>query len=91
MQFKQTLVRLALILFPLPLFSQTTFIPAGDKAYTLLERLEILNRTDTVFNFSKTKPLSRLQMVNNVTRLYGATGTGNSTLSKVDRHNLTVF
>ena len=41
MQFKQTLVRLVLILLPFSAFSQTTYFPQGDKANILIERLEI--------------------------------------------------
>ena len=59
MQFKQTFVRLALILLPFSAFSQTTFLPPGDKANILMERLEIKSRTDSFFNYSKTKPFNR--------------------------------
>ncbi|OQY95908.1 MAG: hypothetical protein B6D37_03900 [Sphingobacteriales bacterium UTBCD1] len=59
MQFKQTLVRLTLILFPAACFSQTTYLSKDDKAYILLERLEIKAQSDSVLNFSKTKPFSR--------------------------------
>lgn len=89
MQFKQTLVRLALILLPFPVFSQTTFIPLGDKAYTLLERLEIKNKKDSALNFSKTRPLSREQMMQTLLRIYSKGDS--SSLSKVDRHNLNSF
>ncbi|MGQ0739206.1 MAG: hypothetical protein ACT4OJ_09125 [Bacteroidota bacterium] len=85
MQFKQTLVRLALILLPFSVFSQTTYLPPGDKANILMERLEIKSRSDTFFNYSKTKPFSRRHVVNAVnhyTQLKGAT------LSKVDRYNV---
>ncbi len=63
MQFKQSLLRLALILIPFSAFSQTTFIPRGDKANVLYERLEIKSRTDSFFNFSKDKPYSRKALV----------------------------
>ena len=67
MQFKQSLVRLAFILLPVSVFSQTTYLPQGDKVNILMERLEIKNRTDSFFNFSKTKPFSRKHTVNAVT------------------------
>ena len=41
MQFKKTLVRLLLILFPLAGTAQTTYLPLGDKANILIDRLEI--------------------------------------------------
>ncbi len=63
MQFKQSLLRLALILLPFSAFSQNTYLPQGDKAAVLLERLEIKSRTDSFFNYSKTKPFSRKQAV----------------------------
>ncbi len=64
MQFKQSLVRLALILLPISGFSQTTFLPQGDKSSLLLDRLEIRAYKDSLFNFSKTRPLSRQQVIN---------------------------
>jgi hypothetical protein len=77
MQFKKTILRPLLILYPSPLkgipalflavlflcpaavFSQTTYLPQGDKQNILLERLEIKAQTDSILNFSKTKPFSR--------------------------------
>lgn len=65
MQFKQTnpnaLKGLVffLFLFPVCVFAQTTFLPQGDKQNILLERLEIKAQTDSILNFSKTKPFSR--------------------------------
>jgi hypothetical protein len=41
MQFKQTLVRLSLLLFPATAVSQTTFLPQDARENILLERLEI--------------------------------------------------
>jgi len=86
MQFKQTLVRLALILCPLTAFSQTTYFPQGDKANILIERLEIKNKKDSALNFSKTRPFSRQYIMENINRLYG--GGDSSHLSKIDRYNL---
>ena len=45
------------------IYGQTTYLPQDDKQNILLERLEILGQTDSVLNFSKTKPLSRKQLV----------------------------
>jgi len=85
MQFKQSLVRLAFILLPVSVFSQTTYLPQGDKANILMERLEIKNRTDSFFNFSKTKPFSRKHTVNAVTHYLQQNGKA---LSKVDAYNI---
>jgi len=85
MQFKQTLVRLALILFPISAFSQSTYLPQGDKANILMDRLEIKSQNDSFFNFSKTKPFSRRHTVSAVTHYMEQFG---KTISKVDAYNL---
>lgn len=85
MQFKQTLVRLALILLPFSVFSQTTYLPPGDKANILMERFEIKSRKDSFFNFSKTRPFSRRHVINAVDHYTIQPGIK---LSKVDAHNV---
>jgi len=87
MQFKKTLVRLVLFLFQLPAFSQSTYLPQGDKQNVLLERLEIKAGTDSVLNFSKTKYFNRSKYAMNGVKNY-LQKTGESSLSKVDAHNL---
>jgi len=87
MQFKKTLVRLALFLFPFSAISQTTYLPQGDKQNVLLERLEIKAGTDSVLNFSKTKYFSRNRYVINGVKNYLQKMTETS-LSKVDDYNL---
>ena len=82
MQFKQTL--LILILCPVFAFSQTTYLPQGDKANILLERLEILLQKDSALNFSKTRPFSRKHFFPPNIDLSDTS----SFLSKVDRYNL---
>lgn len=59
MQFKKSALRLAFILLPLTGFSQTTYLPRGDKQEIILDRLEIKAQRDSILNFSKTKPYSR--------------------------------
>jgi hypothetical protein len=86
MQFKQTLVRLLLVFCPLVSISQTTYLPQGDKANILFDRLEIKAGTDSAFNFSKTKPYGRKQVVHAV-KMY-ADRVGAAGLSKVDAYNL---
>ena len=85
MQFKKTLVRLLVILFPLAAAAQTTYLPQGDKANILMERLELKSRSDSFFNFSKTKPYTR-QHVMNAVQHYAAANA--SSLSKVDAYNI---
>jgi len=88
MQFKKTLVRLLLILFPLAGTAQTTYLlPLGDKANILIERLEIKLKNDSALNFSKTKPFSRQSILNSI-NLWSKPGINNLNLSKVDQHNL---
>jgi hypothetical protein len=87
MQFKKTLVRLLLILFPLAGTAQTTYIPLGDKAYTLIERLEIKRKTDSAMNFSKTRPFSRQAIMNDIAG-WTSTDSNKMKLSRVDRYNL---
>ena len=59
MQFKQWLVVLSIFLFPFTALSQTTYLPQDSRENILIERLEIKNQTDSILNFSKTKPYSR--------------------------------
>jgi hypothetical protein len=87
MQFKNTLVRLVLFLFPLHSISQSTYLAQGDKQNILLERLEIKAGTDSVLNFSKTKYFNRSKYVVNGVRSY-LQKTGESYLSKADAYNL---
>ena len=86
MQFKQTLARLLFILCPVFAVSQSTYLPQGSKDNVLVERLEILGQKDSILNFSKTKPLNRLQVVRGVTG-FKQNHTGVS-LSKTDEYNL---
>jgi hypothetical protein len=85
MQFKKTILRLVLFISPVTVFGQTTFLPQGDKANILLERLEIKAQTDSAFNFSKTKPYSRRHIIYAVDHYTIRPGVN---LSKVDAHNV---
>ena len=71
MQFKQTLVRLFFLLTPFTVFSQaTTYLPQDARENILLERMEIKAQTDSVLNFSKTKPFSRKQFIPRLALLF---------------------
>ncbi len=66
--------------------AQGTYLMQGDKSTILLERLEIKAKTDSLFNFSKTKPYSRqhvLMAVNSYSNKFAANG-----LSVIDAYNL---
>jgi hypothetical protein len=84
---KRYLPVLYIIFFILPHRSvaQSSYLPQGDKANILMERLEIKSRNDSFFNFSKTKPFNRRTVVAGVTHYLQKYG---NTLSKVDAHNI---
>ncbi len=86
MQFKQTLVRLLLIFCPVVAIAQTTYLPQGDKANIVMDRLEIIAGKDSAFNFSKTKPFGRKQVIGAVENFVKKAGA--NSLSKVDAYNL---
>lgn len=64
--------------------AQSTYLPQGDKANILMERMEIKSRSDSFFNFSKTKPFTRLHTVNAVNHYLQKNGMA---VSKVDAYN----
>lgn len=86
MQFKQTLVRLLLIFCPVVAIAQTTYLPQGDKASIVMDRWEIIAGKDSAFNFSKTKPFGRKQVIGAAENLVKRVGA--NSLSKVDAYNL---
>lgn len=86
MQFKKTVLRLFVFLFPVTGISQVSYLPQGDKANILLERLEIKAGTDSTLNFSKTRPFSRLHAINGVTNYVNR--FGKELLSATDRYNI---
>jgi hypothetical protein len=94
MQFKQTLVRLFFLLTPFTVFSQaTTYLPQDVRENVLMERLEIKAQTDSVFNFSKTKPFRSRYEISNLKKYWerDASKLQNpaSVLTEVDYSNLT--
>ncbi|HEX8316169.1 MAG TPA: hypothetical protein VF609_14305, partial [Flavisolibacter sp.] len=70
-------------LFPCAVYSQTTYLPQGAREYVLLERMEIKAGTDSILNFSKTKPFSRAQFIPGLQQ-----AATRMPLSKVDVYNL---
>ncbi|MET0391991.1 MAG: capsule assembly Wzi family protein [Chitinophagaceae bacterium] len=77
----------AIVLLPMLVAAQTTYLPQGDKQNILLERLEIKAQGDSILNFSKTRPFSRGKYVINGVReyleLHGSDG-----MSKADQYNI---
>jgi hypothetical protein len=82
MQYKQTVVRLLILLMPLGVKAQTTYLPAGAKENILIERLEIKAGKDSVLNFSKTKPYSRKEFISRLGRI-----DSSLLVSATDRYN----
>jgi hypothetical protein len=83
MQFKETLVRLLLLLIPATSFAQTTYLSQGAKENILFERLEILAKDDSILNFSKTRPYSRRHFMPHINSLDTVNG-----FSSADAWNL---
>lgn len=75
---------LSSLLLPAAAFSQvTTYLPQGARENILLERLEIKAGTDSILNFSKTKPFSRRHFIPAAQR-----NAASMPLSGVDAYNL---
>jgi hypothetical protein len=73
MQYKETVVVLLALCAPFLVFSQTTtYLPEGARENYLLERLEIKAGSDSILNFSKTKPFSRRQFIPVIEKYYKA-------------------
>lgn len=85
MQFKQTAVRLLLLLIPFGAFSQTTYFPEGARENVLLERLQIKAVKDSILNFSTARPFSRKQFVPVIERYSNTPQAAN--LTAVDLFN----
>jgi hypothetical protein len=85
MQFIIKILRISLILLlPLPVFSQSTYLPQGNKHSQLLDRLEIKISGNADLNLSTAKPFSRKSAV----RIAELADTSTLlSLSSVDGHN----
>lgn len=81
MPIKHLAAALLMVLFFKTSYTQTTYLPQDAKEAVLLERMEIKLGTDSIFNFSKTKPFSRRQYITQLSRL-----DSSLQLSKVDRY-----
>lgn len=67
-------------------YSQFVFLPEGDKQQHLTERMEVLSGTDSILNFSKTRPLNRKNYIAAALNKY-AVNSSNTTLGATDKYN----
>src|SRR4028119_2523712 len=95
MQFRKTVVRLFILLFPFQSIAQSSNLPQGSRHDHFLDRLEIMVQDNADLNFSAIKPMSRRPLVK-------AAEIADSIekrhpydfyyhLSAADRHNLLIF
>lgn len=105
MQIIKSLSKLLFFICPIFATAQSTYLQQGDKAYQLLERLEIKGKINPAFNFSGLKYLNRRSMVkeavfmDSINAVVNNGGTLDSTaalwsklqLTKIDAYNLHSF
>ena len=63
MQIIKSFTKLVVFICPFFAAAQSTYLPQGDKAYHLLDRIEIKQRTNTNLNYSTLKPFNRNYIV----------------------------
>ena len=68
------------------LSAQNTYLPTSAKENILAERFEILGQTDSILNFSKTRPLNRKHLVAGINSF--RKNHADYKLSKTDEYNL---
>ena len=106
MQIIKSLTKLLFFICPFVATAQSTYLQQGDKAYQLLDRLEIKSKINRGLNFSNIKYLNRKFMMNEAMMLDSlqkvitenpsttdsiAIAYKNLNLSKVDQYNLHSF
>ena len=69
MQIIKSLSKLLIFICPFFATAQSTYLQQGDKAYQLLNRLEIKGKTNPALNFSVLKYLNRKTMVKEASTL----------------------
>jgi len=84
----KTIARLVLLLFPAAVFSQSTYLPQGNKHEPLLSRLEILLQRNVDLNVTTVRPLSRKVAVRIGAYADSVQQANPNLLSKVDQYNL---
>jgi hypothetical protein len=98
MQIIKSIAKLLFFFSPFFATAQSTYLQQGDKAYQLLERLEIKAKTNPALNFSGIKPLNRKMMVAAAEQIDSANKVDTATaikdisrLTKIDKYNLQSF
>lgn len=97
MQIIKSLLKLVIFICPVTAVAQTTYIQQGDKAYQLLERLEIKAKTNGNLNFSNLKYFSRKAVmqealaIDSLNKTKAADAKDASKLTPIDEYNLQSF
>jgi hypothetical protein len=97
MQIIKSLFKLIIFISPMAAMAQTTYLQQGDKAYPLLERLEIKAQTNSNLNFSNLKYFSRkalvpeVQAVDSMNKLKSTDKKDASKLTLIDEYNVQSF
>ncbi len=98
MQIIKSFTKLLIFICPFMATAQSTYLQQGDKAYQLLERLEIKAQTNANLNFSNIKYLNRKVMMgeagilDSISKANISAGKPDSLkLSKIDAYNLRSF
>ena len=95
MQFKQInprplkgcfFIALFMCLSASDISAQNTYLPTSSKENILAERFEILGQTDSILNFSKTRPLNRKHLIAGINSFRKS--HADYKLSKTDEYNL---
>ena len=84
----KTVVPLSFLFFPFLLFSQSTYLPQGNKHQAFLNRLEILLQTNDDLNLATVKPLSRKFAVRVAEYADSVQKASGNLLTPVDEYNL---
>ena len=97
MQIIKSLFKLVIFIFPVSALAQTTYLQQGDKAYTLLERLEIKAQKNPNLNFSTLKYFSRkavvpeVQALDSINKTKATDKKDASRLTAIDEFNIQSF
>jgi hypothetical protein len=90
MQIIKSIRILGLLLLPMAAFSQSSYLPLGDKAYDLLDRLEIKSG-DPNLNFSTVKPYNRRLVTKEVEYIDSLAAAGAIKLTDIDKYDMQRF
>ena len=97
MQIIKSLFKLVIFICPVFATAQSTYIQQGDKAYQLLERLEIKAKTNSGLNFSNLKYFSRkavmqeVQTIDSLNKIKATDKKDAAKLTAIDEYNLQSF